>query len=231
MRLINATMPRSGSEFVSKLILQSLSNRPDCIISVTPGRNVNHHDCLISSSLNQEPDLFKSAEKCLVAIEHATSYLIKIESPGIDTLCLDIAERCPDILWLCSIRKIEDIIISHYNLKSWGWSEERVLQAWKNDLLVYEFLVDKGRLLAIDVDNPGHLGSGRICEFLGVDQLPEQAERAISRWEVVNPLSNQKAKAGEEVGDRIIPHTLPDLRARHPWIDLFEMRYQALLGG
>lgn len=229
MRLINATMPRSGSEFVSKLMLQSLHRKPECIASVTPGRNINHRDCPKTSPFNHESSIFKTSERSVSAIQETSSFLLKIESPGMDTLCLDIAERCTDIFWFCSIRNIEDIVISHHNLKSWGWAEDKVLQAWKNDLFFYEYLHDKKNLLAVDVDNSDSLSPDRVCKFLGLVQLPEPAEQAIASWGVVNPLKQQKEKAGEEITDRIVPDSISTLRMRHPWICGFEARYQALL--
>ncbi|WP_376695208.1 hypothetical protein [Wenzhouxiangella sp. EGI_FJ10305] len=229
MRLINATMPRSGSEFVSKLILQSLHRRPECIVSITPGRNINHQACLCSSPFEQESSIFRNAERSITAMQKVSSFLLKIESPGRDTLCMDIAERCTDILWLCSLRNIEDIVISHYNLKSWGWTEDKVLQAWKNDLFFYEFLHNKKRLLAVDIDNPDSLSPERFCQFLGLDQLPDAAEQAIASWGVVNPLKQQKEKAGEAMGARLVPESISTIRFRHPWIEALESRYQALL--
>lgn len=230
MRVINATMPRSGSEFVSRLILLSLESRPQCAVSVTPGRNINHCDGSDCDRIMSSDAVFKSSARAIDAFEKMDSALVKIESPGNDNLCLDLAEQFEDIKWFCSIRNIEDIIASHYNLEKWGWPEKRILKAWRDDLFFYDFLHAKGRLFAISIDNPSSFNTDEFCEFLGIRALPEQARQFIERWNVVNPLSKQKEKAGEAYRSRKIPEDIGTLRVRHPWINSLESRYRSLVG-
>ena len=229
MRVINATMPRSGSEFVSRLILLSLESRPQCTLSVTPGRNINYCDGADCARFVASNEVFKSSAGAVDAIEEMNSVLLKIESPGNDNLCLDLAEKFEDIKWFCSVRKIEDIITSHYNLEKWGWAEKKVLKAWRDDLFFYEFVRAKGKLFAISIDDAFSFNVDKFCEFLGSRPFPEEASQFIKEWNVVNPLSKQKAKAGEAYESHKVPDGIGSLRARHPWISSIESRYRSLL--
>jgi hypothetical protein len=119
---------------------------------------------------------------------------------------------------MASMRKIENIIISHYNLNTWGWTEKKILNAYKNDLAFYKYAAKKQQLFVVNIDEPALFNNKKFLEYLGVDSLNPEAEHFIQKWYIVNPLDYQKEKAGEELGGKKIPAILHSLRKRHPWI-------------
>ena len=221
MRIFIASMPRSGSEFtvelVQKVTKREYSNR---LIPITPGRNINpdhYHD-------SKELQNFIKIDKGIQFFSDKEDYLVKIESPGIDTLCLDLVSHFKGIKWIASIRKLEDIIISHHNLLSWGWSEDKIIAAYKNDLFFYEYVSEHGNLFLVNIDEPEKFNLSNFMKFLSIDSLTSEEEDKINKWDIVNPLNYQKKKANERIGEKSIPENLNTLRERHPWINDIENR-------
>ena len=225
MKFFFATMPRSGSEFVIKLCRLLLEIDYSLILSLTPGRIVNYKEG--KSKIFQEK--INEGKEVEYIKEKKYNY-IKVESPSADILCYDLSSSFPDSKWIVSFRSIDEIIISHYNLKSWGWPERKILNAYICDLAFYEFLAKQGRMFFININKPGNFNLNRMVEFLGVSYvISEQAKDFIQNWYVVNPLERQQKKAKEEVGLKEIPANLSSLRTRHPWLLEIEERYERLL--
>lgn len=232
MRIINATMPRSGSEFVSKLVRGICGKRILSTMSLTPARTINHFAGNDSESVPEE-GAFRDwirKEEATGFFEEYNDILIKIEAPGQDLLCLDLASKVRDLKWVFSVRSPENIIESHYNLQKWGWSEERILDAYKNDLCVYEYIARVRGIYGIDINDPSAFDIMQFCEYLGVSEPPAEAVKFVKGWWIVNPLSQQKKRSGEEDGSRAKPPGIDTLRLRHPWIDSWEARMKALCG-
>lgn len=232
MRVINATMPRSGSEFVSKLVRKICGARIVSTMSLTPARKINYFAGDDPVRAPEERD-FKDWIRNKEATDFFNEYndiLIKIEAPGKDLLCLDLASKVRDLKWVFSVRSPENIIESHYNLQKWGWSEERILDAYKNDLCVYEYIAKVRGIYGIDVNDPSAFDMMELCEYLGVSKPSAEAVKFVKGWWVVNPLSQQKERSGEEDGARAKPPGIDTLRLRHPWIDSWEARMKALCG-
>jgi len=225
LQLAFATMPRSGSEFVIKLTRFVMGdNMPGEVVSLTPGRIIQKDGALlrdVKDGLATRPaaDVFRDLSiRC-----------VKLESPGIDTLAYDLASSFPQARWLGSVRTIEKIITSHFNIKKWGWSEERILRSYVSDLAFYEHVAVAGRLFLVDIDKPEGFSLRSLLSFLGVDHPGQRAPDFVEKWYVVNPLTQQRAKAGEDVTAPMeIPPGLETLRERHPWVADIERRYHAL---
>jgi hypothetical protein len=216
-------MPRSGSEFVAKLTKKVMGNKfPVNSISFTPGRMIHNYakpkevQCLIKNN------------RGIIFFSDKNDHFFKIESPGVDTLCLDLSSKFTEIKWLASMRKIDKIIISHHNLLKWGWPEQKILNAYKNDLFFYEYIAKKQGLFIINVDEPLRFNCQKFLDFLGINSINSAAKDFIDKWYVVNPLANQKKKAGEKLLAKEIPENINSLRSRHPWINDIENAMEIL---
>ena len=213
MKIVLASMPRSGSEFVIKLTKKVMNEQfPENIFSFTPGRVIQNY------AKPNELKEFIVNNRGLSFFSNKNSHFFKIESPGIDTLCLELSSKLSETKWLASMRKIDKILISHHNLLKWGWSEQKILNAYKNDLFVYNYIAEKHGLFIVNVDEPLKFNCQKFLDFLGIDSLNLVAKDFIENWYVVNPLNNQKKKAGEKLVGKAIPDSIHSVRSRHPWI-------------
>ncbi|MDZ7833002.1 MAG: hypothetical protein U5L07_14740 [Desulfobacterales bacterium] len=225
MNIFFATMPRSGSEFVIKLTRLLLNVNYQSLISLTPGRMLNRE--------NEKSKIFQekiSEGKEIDYIKENSFKYIKVESPSADILSYDLSAAFPSSKWITSFRSIDEIIISHYNLKTWGWTERRILNAYVCDLVFYEFLDRQKRLFAVNINEPEMFNLDKMIDFLESPvNIRDQAINFINNWYVVNPLDRQQKKASEEVlGEKDIPPNLSSLRDRHPWLLNIEFRYRQL---
>jgi len=230
MRIINATMPRSGSEFVSKLVRKVCGARVTETMSLTPARKINHFSSDVGRK-NPGQMAYRDWIEANDSVSFFDGYqdvLIKIESPGNDLLCLDLAGCLDDLKWVFSIRKPEQIITSHYNIKKWGWTEERVLNAYKSDLVVYEYLARGKGIFGIDVNDPSSFDLDALVRFLEMDSITPEAEEFVRSWAVVNPLSQQRERSGEKGEEVVMPPDIDSLRKRRPWVSDVESRMKAI---
>lgn len=225
-KIILASMPRTGSTFVVQLLKKIMGTTfPGQLLSITPGRviqkgNHEHDSKELHDMIKQNNDLSFFQKK--------NDHFFKIESPGNDTLCINLCSQYKDIKWIASMRKIEDIIISHYNICKWGWSEQKILNAYKNDLFIYEYIAEKSGLFLVNIDKPSKFNIRNLLNFLGLYSSSSEAEHFIQKWNVVNPLEMQKKKADEPYNDKKKPENINNLRDRHPWIHDIESRMNAL---
>ena len=90
MDIFFATMPRSGSEFVIRLVRMLLGIEPSAIVSLTPGRMINSQDG--KSRIFQEM-IDKGAE--VDYLKQNNIRYVKIESPSNDVLCYDLSVSFP----------------------------------------------------------------------------------------------------------------------------------------
>jgi hypothetical protein len=135
----------------------------------------------------------------------------------------------PTSKWMASHRKLEDIVISHFNIKKWGHDERYVLKSFRESLPLYELLSEQRRLFVIDINRPSTFNLQAFAAFLGC-ALTDNALSLVHNWVPINDLAYQKQKHGEAfVGEKEIPPGLSDLRDRHPWITEAEARYQRLV--
>jgi hypothetical protein len=224
LEFVWATRSRSGSQFVVKLTEALLGSRLQPQSRITGARR---------ESLNVERDpSFHDLLNEQKELEYFSVYDIrslKLEDPGLDDLAGRIFDVYPNSKWMASHRKLEDIIISHFNIKKWGHNEQYVLKSFRTSLTLYERLAADGRIFVLDVDKPNVFRLEAFASFLGC-QPTEKAAAMIREWKPVNDLAYQKQKYGERfTDDKEIPPGINNLRDRCPWIDEFESRYDQLV--
>lgn len=224
MKLVFATMPRSGSEFLVRLtgLLMDVDTSRE-VVSMTPGRFID------SDGAKLKDFILKREEGCpLDYFREAAPDYLKLESPGHDLLAYQLSCHYPESKWLGSLRSLEKIITSHFNLKTWGWSEDKILAAYLADLMFYEYIASSNRLFLININAPQDFNQQKMMDFFGIGEPGPRFGEFIREWRVVNPLVRQQKKAGEPVARKETPPTLVSLRDRHPWIKSVEQRYEAL---
>jgi len=219
MKIVFGAQTRSGSEFLIKLTRALLTKLPEPYSVVSPGR-VEH---MLKENNWRLRELHR--QKC--GWQYFKEYSIssaKIEDPCIDYFGCSVAEMFPQTKWLTTVRQIEEIIISHYNIISWGKSEEHVIQSFRSGINLFEELADQNRLYVLNIDRPARFRIERLSEFLECE-VTEKANWIANNWPKVNSLEYQKDKFGEPVLKREKPPNLKSLRKRHPWINEVERRY------
>ena len=224
MNFAFATMPRSGSEFVVRLVCTLLGpSKPEEILAITPARALNRP--------GSESQLLRTAIRSGDGMDFFRRYspqCIKLEGPSTDGLVAELSALYPRLKWVTSIRAVDKIITSHHNIKSWGWSEQRIIEAFRSDLDVYEALARDGRLFVVNVDAPEHFNIERALAFLGCEQKGPLADQFVQEWRVINPLERQQRKAGEATLPKQPAPGLDTLRQRHPSLHELEERYEHL---
>lgn len=153
---------------------------------------------------------------------------LKYEDPGKDDFILEL-HKGSHARFVASYRRIEKVIESHHNIKSWGHREDDVLYQFSACATLYEQLSSDGRLFLIDVDRPDRFNIGAFARFLGVANVPQKALELVRGWLPINDLKYQVEKSGIEFTGRRSPPRLERLRSIHPWVDDTERRYEALL--
>jgi len=189
---------------------------------ISPGRNETFLKENVETvrKLRREGKLLEYFDQCAIAS-------VNVEDPAIDLLGFALASKYPLARWLTAVRRLEDIITSHHNIRSWGKSEEYVLHSFVTAIDLFEHLAEQERLFVINIDEPQSFDLDRLCAFLGRDPTPE-ARRFSRNWPKINTLDYQKKKFGEQEASREVPPDLSTLRERHPWIQRIEARYAAL---
>lgn len=222
MKIVFGAQTRSGSEFLVKLARALLSGLPEPYSVITPGR--------VETMLTENNKRFRELHLQECGWKYFEDYSIssvKIEDPAIDYLGLSVTAKFPEAKWLTTLRHLEDIITSHYNISTWGKSEEHVLQSFRNGIELFEKLDDKGRLYVLNIDEPEKFNIKNMAEFLDCE-VTEKADWIASNWPKVNNLQYQKDKFGESALQKSEPPNLETLRKRHPWIEEIERRYLRL---
>ena len=222
MKIVFGAQTRSGSEFLVKLTRALLFGLPEPYSVITPGR--------VESMLKQNNIYFRDLYLQGCGWEYFEKYSIssvKIEDPAIDYLGHSVAVKFPEAKWLSTLRRLEDIIISHYNINTWGKTEEHVLQSFQSGIDLFEELSDQGRLYVLNIDEPEKFNVKNMAKFLGCE-VTKKADWIASNWPKVNSLEYQKDKFKESISQKKEPPNLGTLGRRHPWIKGIEMRYYNL---
>ncbi len=222
MKIVFGAQTRSGSEFLVKLARALLSGLPEPYSVITPGR--------VESMLKQNNKYFRDLHHQGSGWKYFEDYSIssvKIEDPSIDYLGHSVAVKFPEAKWLTTLRHLEDIITSHYNINTWGKSEEHVLQSFRSGIDLFEELADQGRLYVLNIDKPEKFSIENMAKFLGCE-VTKKADWIASNWPKVNSLEYQKDKFSESALQKREPSNLGTLRKRHPWIEEIEGRYLRL---
>lgn len=153
---------------------------------------------------------------------------LKFEDPGKDDFVLELLDKCPNALFVASHRRIERVLESHYNIKSWGHNEADVLYQFSASLHHYEEMHRRGRLFMISVDGQVPFDAKAFADFLGVGEVSPHASRLIDEWEPINDLQYQVERSGTSFDGRERPPRLERLRTIHPWVDELDARYRRL---
>jgi len=222
MKIVFGAQTRSGSEFLVKLARALLLGLPEPYSVITPGR--------VESMLKQNNIYFRDLYLQGCGWKYFENYSIlsaKIEDPAIDYLGHSVAVKFPEAKWLTTLRYLEDIIISHYNIKTWGKSEDHVLHSFRSGIDLFEELAYQGRLYVLNIDEPEKFNIKSMAKFLGCE-VTKKANWIASNWPKVNSLEYQKDKFGESAIQKREPANLGTLRKRHPWIEEVEGRYLRL---
>jgi len=222
MKLVFATRTRSGSQFLMRIATAITGGLPQPLSVISPGRN----ETFIKENAQALKNLRRDG-KLLEYFDQCSIQSVNVEDPAIDFLGFSLASRYPEARWLTAFRRLDDIITSHHNIRSWGKPEEGVLHSFVTAIELFEHLARQGRLFVVNVDAPGEFSLERMCAFLGCEPTPE-ARRFAGNWPRINTLEYQRKKFGEEATEREIPPQLSTLRERHPWIERIEARYTEL---
>lgn len=222
MKIVFGAQTRSGSEFLVKLSRELLSGLPEPYSVISPGRV----ETMLKENNKRFRELYIQGNGWKYFEEYSISS-VKIEDPAIDDFGHAVAEKFPDAKWLTTIRRLEDIITSHYNITSWGKSEEHILKSFRSGITLFEKLCKQGRLFIINIDAPKEFDIQNMAKYLDC-KVTEKANWIASNWPKVNDLQYQKDKFGEKKLERALPLNMESLRGRHPWINDIEVRYHRL---
>jgi hypothetical protein len=223
MRYIFATQSRSGSQFLLNLVTSIVNDvdqfNPQCRFTRSRMDTYNKDDFFKNNLKNR-----KAIEKYIVDKKIMS---MKIEEPSIGDFAKFISTTT-DAKWFFSIRKIEDIITSHHNVP-WGYSEDLVLNLWRNNLKLYEYL-HRGRkpIFAINVTSSQKNDYDKLISFLDIENPSDKGRNMFEEWASVNNHKRQQKLHGKKVSEKIIPKNISSLRIRKPWVDGVEKRYENL---
>lgn len=223
LEVIWGTLSRSGSQFVLGLTTRLLGSKlqPQSRISGVRKEGYQHREPSFH-------ELYANGS----GVEYFTRHEIrslKLEDPCNDGFGEVVADAFPDARWVTSIRPIDDVLTSHFNIKRWGHDETYVLRSYRRNLELFERLSEEERLAPIRVDEPASFDPARFAGFFGVP--PSQAFlKAVEDWTPINDLRYQKDKWDEAYdGVPSLPPDLDTLRDRHPWLEDVEARYDDLV--
>lgn len=222
MFLVWGTRTRAGSQFLIKMTEALAGQFLEPRSTITAGR--------VETSAPERKELFRKYFERGDGWRYFEEFSIRalqIEDPGIDYFAHSISKKYRDARWLTTLRRLEDTITSHYNIKSWGLSEAHVLRSFLGGIELFEELADQERLFIINVDAPERFDVSKMAAFLGCE-VSEKAAQLASGWPRINDLNYQKTKHNEETKEKEVPPDLHTLRERHPWIDQVEERYLRL---
>lgn len=219
MQLIWVCGTRSGGGFLINLTRSVMNEdlRPLCLLS--QGRRDLEDD-------TRSPPFreFQKEQNVSAYFERHSIRSVKIEDPGLDTVVLDICRAYPRVPVLTTYRKIEDVIISHFNIKTWGSSEDKVLNSWRNGIDMLEAVEKINPVYMVNLEQKDKFNLKRFVDFVGGDITPKATSLAAA-WPKMNDLAYQKQRSGEEFVSKEYPPGIEKLRINHPWIDSIEDRY------
>lgn len=220
MEVLWACGTRTGSEFAVKLTRNVCNDSLEPYSAITPGR------------LDTIPGRESASLSVLASQEELRRYFkrysirsIKLEEPGKDEFLERILSLFPKIRVISTYRKIEDVIVSHYNLK-WGYSVEYILHNWRNAISKYEAIESEGSLFMLDLNMRDDFSYSAFRRFLGA-AYSDEAKRFVDEWAAHNDLEYRQLKSGTPV-QKVIPACLGNLRIEYPWIVGVEQRYARL---
>lgn len=217
MNYVVATQSRSGSQFLMHLLLSCIKPAERSVISGSRQETYRPRDPSFREFMaSGRPEEYFSAHDI---------DMLKIEEPGEDMVAWRVSHRFPNAKWLTSKRRIEDVMISHHNLR-WGRSEQKLLTNYKKAYELFEDLTVARRLFILDIDRPDKFDLNRFCDFIGADPTRKTYE-LIESWPVINPLSRQQDISGQNHVKQI-PPGLHTVRRRNPWLPVVEGCYDQL---
>jgi hypothetical protein len=220
MKFVMLSQRRSGGTFVRDLAYKVLSAKPSEMQGrhyyAMPARN----DSLSKAWRSKELGNF---------IHENHVRCIKIEEPGRDNLARWLRKTYPHLPFLISRRNIDEIIYSHWNIRSWGEKNiQHIIDDWKRNLFVYEHMFkhfESSPMVVIDVNRPQQITPQQFARFFDVAPSDNFIE-AFGRWSPVNTLER---KWEEDTGDLECPAVLEQLVSVYPEIPEIERRYDDLI--
>ncbi len=221
-RVIWACGTRTGGGFLITMTRALIQDdlRPTAGISI--GR-------LDREDPDRTPDLksFFAKGKPWEYIERFGLVSLKIEEPGVDDLLPTLADRYRGAKVLMTIRRIEETITSHFNIKQWGAPESSILEWYRRGIDHFESLAERGQLFVLNIDEPGAFDIAHMAAYLGCE-VSARAMNMAENWPILNDLNHQKQKAGEHFKSREKPPEIDTLHERNPWLARVEQRYRDL---
>lgn len=222
LEIIWGTRSRGGSQFLLKLTTAVLGSRLEPQSRLSGARKEG-----LKAVRHPSWDDFVAAGRPWEYFRQHDIRSLKIEEPGIDEFGNELLTEFPGAKWLANYRRIEDIVVSHYNLR-WGFTQAKLVRLMEQNLKLYERLHERGLLFVIDIDDPTSFSLINFCKFLDAP-VTSEAEAISASWGKVNDLSTLRAASGDGRTEKMIPADLGSLRTRFPEIERLERRYMQLL--
>ena len=220
LRLLWPTRSRSGSQFILKLTRSLYGSKLGKVALINGARR----DTTANEDTVGSFKEFMADGKGAEYIDANSIGALKYEDPGKDDFVLSIMDSYPEARAVASYRRIEDIIVSHYNINRWGHGEPDVLYQFSASLAMYQELFSRGQLYLVNVDSPETFSLKDLTRFLGVDET-RAAREIVAGWEPSNTLAYQQEKHDGGVHGKSTPPRIERLRKIHPWVDEVEQGY------
>jgi hypothetical protein len=225
LRFVWPARARSGSQFVLSLTMKFVG-----YTAMIPHSRINgfrREQYRKEEKTGDFRELYLKG-RGLEYIEKNRLVSMKYEEPGKDDFVLALADNNPNVVFVASHRQIEDVISSHYNIKSWGHGEADVLYQYSSCITLYEELARRRRMFLVDVDRKELFDSDAFARFLGLSGPSDDARDFVEQWQPVNDLRHQIEQSGTSFTGRNSPPRLERLRQIHRWIGEVDARYEAL---
>lgn len=220
--VIWGTRSRGGSQFLVKLTTAALGQRLEPQSRLSGARKEG-------LKIYRDPswDDFVEKGQPWDYFRHHGIKSLKVEEPAAGGFGDDLAREFARAKWLANYRRIEDIVVSHHNLR-WGFPQGKLVKLMEQNLVFYERLFGMGRLFVVDIDDPSSFNLDAFCDFLDAEPSDELKAMASS-WSKVNDLASLRASSGDTRTERTQPEDLGTLRTRFPKLDGLEARYRTLV--
>ena len=218
MKIVWPTRSRTGSQFVLNMT-SSLFKKED----LYPQCRINGY---------RKDSYYPEQKKKNFSIKNGIEYIVenniqsmKYEDPGKDDFILEVMERYPQAVFVCSYRPIEKVINSHFNIKKWGHDESDVIYQFSSSLALYKKIDQQGKLVMIDIEAKDKFDKSKFLSALG-GEANSRFESIIDQWAPVNDLKYQIEKSEKYNEKKIqLPPRIESLREIHPWIPELEKEY------
>jgi hypothetical protein len=223
MKFVMLSQRRSGGTFVRDLAYKALS--------AEQSETRDHH---YYAKPDRNDPLCKAwrSNRLENYINENDVRFIKIEEPGRDNLAHWLRKTYPRVPFLISRRNIDEIVYSHWNIKSWGEKNTQyIIDDWKKNLFIYEDIFEhfeSSPTLLVDINRPQQITPHNFARFFNVAPSNSFVE-AFRCWSPINTLESQKRKWQENINDLECPWALEELLSVYPEIPELEQRYDALI--